>query len=381
MKKRRINLFGIFIIPIMIMSIIGILSMNNENNSRDRTNILIFGIDGLETSNGKGTRADSIMLFSVDHNGGHPVLISIPRDTRVIIPGRKSLDKINHAHAYGETELLIDTVEELFKMPIHYYTKISYKAVEELVDTLGGIELNVPIDMKYKDPYANPPLVIDINKGTQTLKGTEALHFLRFRSGYPNQDLGRIAAQQQFVNALVEEIISPTNLLRAPTIAKTFLNNVDTNISKGNILYLAYKGFISKPNELLRVTIPGSSKMIHGISYYIVEDEDIANVKKQYLNPSKALATNIKIEVLNGCGVNGVAARVAEKLEDHSIAVSEIGNYEVNNLQQSFIEYESKHKKDAKKISKLLSIKKLIEREDEASTSNITIIIGRDLEF
>ncbi|AOY76871.1 LCP family protein [Clostridium formicaceticum] len=371
--KRRKRPMG-FILVIVIALAVGAFFINSSRSSH-RTNILVFGVDALESQKSQATRADTIMLFSTD--GKNPVLISIPRDTRVNISGRRSPEKINHAHAYGGAELLVNTVEEFLDIPIHYYARINYKAVEELVEALGGITVDVPIDMKYSDPYDDPPLYIDIKKGPQTLKGKDALHFLRFRSGYANQDLGRIEAQQRFVHALMDKVMSPMIIFKVPTLTKTFYNNVDTDIPKAKIFSLGVQSLRAKIDEITKLTLPGTPAMVNGTSYYIVKEQDILTIKENYLTTQSKLDS--VIEVLNGCGVSGVAATFAKKLEDEKISVASIGNYDANDVVESFIIYRIGHKKEAKKLSKTLGIKKLIEAEKEIETVDIRIIIGKDL--
>ncbi|SNS34764.1 transcriptional attenuator, LytR family [Anaerovirgula multivorans] len=378
MKKQRKKIAGTLIISFFMIAIIGFFTISSGNiyATNGRINILIFGVDAQDSSNTKGTRADSIMLLSIDSSAKNPVLISIPRDTRVAIDGRKSQEKVNHAHAYGGVELLTNTVEDFLGIPIDYYAKINYKAVEEIVDALGGITLEVPVDMKYKDPYADPPLEIDISKGLQTLDGGQALQFLRFRSGYANQDLGRVEAQQQFANVLIKEAMSPLTVFKAPTLTKIFYRNVDTNIPKTKMIYLGLKNFIGRSNELTKMTLPGRPAMINGVSYYVVDDSDIQQLKENYLTNKTKSVNASRVEVLNGCGISGTAARFAEKLEESKISVESINNYESNNIIESFIEYNPKYKKDAKKIGKILGIKNLIEATNEV---DVKVIIGKDL--
>ncbi|AKL95113.1 transcriptional attenuator, LytR family [Clostridium aceticum] len=372
-KKRPVG----FILVLVVVVVAGIFFINNK--SSHRINILVLGVDALNLQKSQATRADTIMLLSTEGDGSNPVLISIPRDTRVNIPGRRSPEKINHAHAYGGVELLTNTVEGFLDIPIHYYVRVNYKAVEELVEALGGVTVDVPIDMKYSDPYDDPPLHIDIKKGQQVLGGKDALHFLRFRSGYANQDLGRIQAQQKFVHALMDKMMSPMTIFKVPTLTKTFYNNVDTNIPKNKMLSLGIKGLRAKFQEITKLTLPGSTAMVNGISYYIVKDQDIQTIKESHLTASSELKSNSVIEVLNGCGVSGVAAEFAKKLERESITVATIGNYETNDMSESFIEYHPKHKKEARKVGKALGIKKLIEVKEEMTTVDISVVVGKDL--
>lgn len=351
---------------------------NFFDGNNKRINILIFGVDAVDNETTSGKRSDSIMIFSMDSNGNNPSLISIPRDTRVPIEGRKSQEKINHAHAYGSTELLKSTIENFLDITIDYYARVNYQAVEQLVDTLGGLELDVPMDMKYDDPYDDPPLEIDIKKGLQTLDGRNTLHFLRFRKGYANQDLGRIEAQKQFAEAMINKIKSPTSIFKIPKLTKVFYDNVDTDIPKTKIFHIGIKNLFKGLDNIEKTTLPGKPATINGVSYYIANDEDIKQLRKNYLTVSSSLKNNYpKIAVLNACGVQGIAAKISEKLNNTDIIVDSIGNYKTANVQESFIEYHREHKKQAKKISKILGINKLIEIED--NDTDVIIIIGKDL--
>lgn len=397
-QRKKFRRWLYIIILLIIITDIFILKRNNVNlitnniqevwsinpfklfkNKGKRMNILIFGIDAMDGTKISGTRADSIMILSMDATGANPSLISIPRDTRVEIEGRKFQEKINHAHAYGGTDLLINTVENFLDISIDYYARVNYRVVEDLVDTLGGIELDIPMDMQYSDPYDEPPLYIDIKKGLQVLNGRDALHFLRFRSGYANQDLGRIEAQQQFANAMIDKVKSPIAILKAPKLTRIFYDNVDTNIPKTKIFYLGAKNILGSSKEITKLTLPGSSAMIRGVSYYTVKGEDIQDVRKNYLISSLSLNYHSKVEVLNGCGVQGIAARIGKELGDAEIIVDSIGNYETTSVEESFIKYSREHKKHAKKVSKILGIKKIIEMEENNEMVDITVIIGKDL--
>lgn len=381
MKKFKGQRIKYIIILILLISIVGYIYINNEylNSSSDRTNILLFGIDSEGLSSEKGTRSDTIMLLSLDPSVKEPILISIPRDTRVKIPGRNTQEKINHAHAYGGTELLVKTVEEFLNLQIDYYVKINYLAVEEIVNAIGGVSIDVPIDMRYEDPYADPPLNINIKQGLQTLNGREALHFLRFRSGYANQDLGRIQAQQQFISAMVNKILSPSSVLKLPKLMEIFYSYVETNIPKSKSLFLGIKGIRNQQKEISKITLPGKPMYIDGISYYVVSDEDLLNIKENYLMKDTEVQSNTKVIVLNGCGVSGIAAKFSDKLQEEKIPVASIDNYDKNNIVDSFIEYFPDKRKDARKISKILGIEQLIEVTDEKYQFDVKVVIGKDL--
>jgi len=395
-KQRRKTLPLIIIIAIILFlgSFINTyranpFNANNDNsgwgnplqllkNKKERINILVFGVDSASKEKSNNSRSDTIMLFTIDPNNENPTIISIPRDTGVEIPGRRNFDKINHAHAYGGPELLVKTVEQLLDININYYVRINYGAVIEVVDALGGVEIDVPMNMKYSDPYDSPPLYIDIKKGLQVLDGQQSVHFMRYRKGYANQDIGRIQAQQYFVNALVDKILSPTTILKVPQLVDILYKNIDTDISKSKMVSLGVIGSSIDTKKLNKVTLAGSPKTINGVSYYGVDEDDIRELRSTYLTDSEDVLSEAKVSVLNGCGVSGIAGIYADKVKEYGFDVYSIDNYEKSSVDTSFIEYGKAYKKEAERIKHELGINLLIEKyNDEA---NIRIIIGKDLD-
>ena len=346
-------------------------------DKNSRLNILVFGIDATSKEAAKNTRSDSIMLLSVDANGKNPVLISIPRDTRVEIPGRKNMDKINHSHSYGGPNLLVATVEKLFGIKVNHYVRINYRSVEQVVDALGGIEIDVPMDMKYNDPYDKPPLHINIKKGLQTLNGRDSVHFLRFRKGYANQDLGRIEAQQTFVKAVVDKLISPSTLIKIPQLIDIFHNNVDTNISKAKMLSYGTKALRIKSEDIIKLTLPGKPSTIGGVSYYVANQDELNSIKKEYLSNRSDVICNV--EVLNGIGVSGTANKFAKVLDAVDIKVTSKGNYEGGKVEKSYVEYIDGYKDQAQEVAALLKINKIIKVKTMREEIHISVVIGEDL--
>lgn len=351
--------------------------LQSLKNRNERINILVFGVDSLNNEKSNNSRSDSIMLVTIDPNKENPSIISIPRDTRVEIPGRKNFDKINHAHAYGGPELLVKTVEKLLDLDINYYVRINYNVVIDVVDALGGIEIDVPIDMRYRDPYATPPLNINIKKGLQVLDGEQSVHFMRFRKGYVNQDLGRIEAQQQFVKALIDKVLSPSTILKIPQLIDIAYSNIDTNMTKTNMVSLAVKGSTMDTQNLNKITLEGTPKTINGISYYVVTENSISDLKENYLNDDKDATYKAEVEVLNGCGISGIAGEYGSTVEEYGFKIYKVDNYEKSTVDISFIEYEKPYKNEAEIIQKKLGVDKLIEKN--IGEANIRIIVGKDL--
>ncbi len=239
-----------------------------EPQLQERVNILVMGVDFLhlsETEGQRGTRTDTIMLFSFDPKTETSFLLSIPRDSRVNVPGH-GLDKINHAHSYGGTDLAIQTISDLLDIPIHHYVKVDYNAVTQLVDAVGGVEVDIPQNMYYG------ALQINFKSGVQTLNGEQAVKYLRYRS-YKTGDLGRIDVQQGFVKLLMEKVLSPSMVSNVPTYINILEENVETNMSKKQMLELS-SAMLGKfdPSKMERVMLPGVPEYIGNVSYFLVDD-------------------------------------------------------------------------------------------------------------
>lgn len=247
-------------------------SKKNESDDKEIT-FLLMGIDTKDLSTNEHQRTDTMMLCRYDDTTGKLSVLSIPRDTRANIRGRKNKEKINHAHAYGGPELAVKTVRDLLGIDLEYYVRVDYKIVEEFVDIIGGVEVDVPMNMVYSDPTADPPLYINLKKGQQVLTGEQSLQFLRYRKGYADQDLGRINAQQQFVKSAIKQTMKPSNILKIPKLINTYFGNVDTNIPKSIVSKYALKAAKFDTENIEMATLPGKAKQINGLWYFIPDSE------------------------------------------------------------------------------------------------------------
>ncbi|MCZ4549406.1 MULTISPECIES: LCP family protein [Mycobacteriales] len=179
------------------------------------TNWLLVGSDSradlseeeraaLATGDSEGSRTDTIMLVHFG-SGGKPMIISIPRDLFVDIPGNGA-HKINAAFSIGGPELLVQTIETNTGVHIDHYAEIGFGGFDKLVDAVGGIEMC--LDAPINDPLAG----IDLQAGCQTLNGKEALGFVRTRA-FANADLDRVVNQRKFMAALMQKATSFSTIL------------------------------------------------------------------------------------------------------------------------------------------------------------------------
>ena len=243
----------------------------------DIMNILLLGLDPRD----QGKRSDTIMIMTINHRNGEISLFSIPRDMRVQIPGYGK-DKINHAYAYGGVSLAREAVEDFLDIKIDHYVTTDFDGFINIVDLLGGIELDVEKRMYYK----GIDVLIDLKPGLQHLDGEKALQFVRWRSD-GEADLGRVRRQQQFLKALLQEIIAFKNILKFPKLLPVIAENIKTDLELNQALLLANKLKSVDFEQINTFTLPGRSGKIDGISYVIPLEEEIRSLVDEYMKGSK----------------------------------------------------------------------------------------------
>lgn len=255
----------------------------------ERINVLMLGVDSLDGKNKDNTmRTDTMMLLSIDPKTKTGFILSIPRDTRVHVEGlAKKFNKINEVHAIGGVSYTIKSVKALLGIEINHFVKVDYQAVNKTVNDIGGVEVNVPMDMSYDDPYAKPPLHIDLKQGPQILDGDKAMQFLRFRHGYANQDLGRIESQQKFIQALMDKLLSPESIVHITDYIDTFSQYVQTDLEFSDMLKIASKAIEIKPYNIKKAVVPGKADYLYGISYFIADEEQIKTQIKELYDGEK----------------------------------------------------------------------------------------------
>lgn len=181
-------------------------------------------------------RTDTIMIFQFDPALGRLTALSIPRDTRIYINGRRP-EKINALNTIGGPLLLKKVLEDLLDIKIDRYVLVNTKSVEKAIDSIGGVEVDVPRDMKYSDKTDG--INIDLKKGKQILNGNQTVGFLRFRKT-ATADIGRIERQQLFLRALRKKLSEPTVLARGPVVMSKVMDCIKTDLSMIELLRLGY---------------------------------------------------------------------------------------------------------------------------------------------
>ncbi|MBQ3378532.1 MAG: LCP family protein [Clostridia bacterium] len=227
-------------------------------------NILVYGRDKVAMN------SDTIMVVNLDATSGKINILHVPRDT-VYLDDNNRQHKINYVYATKGREGLIAELQQLLGIHIDKYVSITTDAFREVVDTIGGVEVDVQQDMQYEDPYQD--LVIDIKAGRQVLNGEKAEGFVRFRSGYADADLGRIKAQKQFIAAFIKTMLKPSNIVNVSDIAQIAFDQIDTDLERGEFLYLALQCATIGLDDATFYTIPGEN---YGANFAMYRDEAAA---------------------------------------------------------------------------------------------------------
>ncbi len=237
-----------------------------------RVNILLLGVDDGETEvpSVDVKRSDTMIVASINPTDGTINLLSIPRDTKVTIPGHTGFDKITHAYAYGGAKLAVQTVENFLHIPVNYYITVNWQGFINVIDILGGVNLYVEQNMDYEDPYAN--LKIHLQKGYQHLDGDKAGQYVRFRHDELG-DIGRVQRQQRFLKALSSEMFQLGTVFKLPALLTTISEYVDSDMNLFTMVKLAnsVKGF--KEGNLRTEMLPGNFATIDGLSYWVHDKE------------------------------------------------------------------------------------------------------------
>lgn len=238
----------------------------------ERLNFLVFAHDG--------SRADTIMFASFDPDSKDLDIINIPRDTFWLVEGfteRADHKKINSVYGHkgekGGSKGLKQEISNMLKVPVHYYVKFDYDGATDIIDTIGGVEINVPFDMDYDDVWADPELHIQLKEGKQLLDGENSVDYLRWRQNNDDVksagDLPRIARMQEFFKAAVKKSIS----LKLPSVVSAGMKSVRTDIELGIALKYAQHAVDMNSSNISTYRLPGDAPQRSG--YYIGDPEAI----------------------------------------------------------------------------------------------------------
>lgn len=224
--------------------------------------VLVLGVDEREGDSG---RSDTMIVLTVNPETNSVKMLSIPRDTRTDIIGKNKVDKINHAYAFGGVKMSIDTVENLLDIPLDYYVKINMEGFKDIVDAVGGVEVNNDLDFSYEGDHF--PI------GKIKLNGTEALNFSRMRYEDPRGDFGRQYRQREIIQGVINEGASFATLTNYSTIFDALSKNIETNLTFSQMNDIQ-KNYRAAAKNVEQMEMKSQGKKIDGIYYGIVSNEE-----------------------------------------------------------------------------------------------------------
>ena len=283
----------------------GLTSEDKEKGSivspQNKVNIMVLGVD--ERGDDEG-RSDTLFVMTVDTNTKEIAMLSIPRDTRVKIPG-KSWDKINHAYAYGGHKLSKQAVEGLLGIKIDHHIMINIAGFKKIIDAVGGVTIDVEKRMYYNDPYDdNGGLVIDLRPGIQHMDGATAIQYVRYRD--EDGDIGRVERQQKFLKALMNEVASPSVIKKIPAIIREISSVLQSDMSTSEMLNLAKIFNEASKKGLKTDMVPGKPAYIDDVSFWLpdlmalrkhVADTLGVKIEDRYLTATQREATEYETSI------------------------------------------------------------------------------------
>lgn len=242
--------------------------------------VLLLGIDnGAYGREGEVGRSDSMLLVTVNPKQKKTTMISIPRDTYTEIIGYGTFDKINHAYAFGKEQFSINSVQNLFNIPIDYYVTVDMHGLMGLVDAVGGIDITPALTFTYEGESFTEGV-------TRHVDGEAALRYARMRYDDPEGDTGRQKRQQYVIQKIVEKLLTLSSISKFEEILKTLENSVKTDFTVEKLVSIA-----QTHKEALQHfetdTVAGQGEMINGIYYFVVPEEEkirISNVLRKSLD-------------------------------------------------------------------------------------------------
>lgn len=254
----------------------------------DNISVLFIGVDDSSDNVFSGTtRSDALILATFNEKEKSIKMVSIPRDSLVELVGRDRMDKIAHAHAFGDIEMTVATVEKLFNVPVDYYARLNFDAFISIIDAVDGVEIEVPFDIVEQDSHRKKNQ-IRIEQGLQTLTGEEALAYARTRKY--DGDVERGQRQQEILKAVIDKLLAFKSVTKYSDVMKSIGENLTTNMSFDEMLAFHDYAYEGSNIDIEMLTLKGKPARIEGLYYHVIDDENLEEVKsnlRQHLTLEK----------------------------------------------------------------------------------------------
>jgi polyisoprenyl-teichoic acid--peptidoglycan teichoic acid transferase len=355
---------------------------------QDRITVLCLGLDRNilisrdPKKNGMpyttGARSDVMMIASLDLKNKTVSILSIPRDTRVKLPGKRSYAKINQAHADGGIPYTRQAVEEFLGISVDHHVVIKQEAIEEVVKALGGVRLNVEKDMDYDDNWGQ--LHIHLKQGEQKLDGKQVVGYMRFRHDAEG-DFGRIRRQQQVIQALAGQVKSPTVLLKASKLIEAIHAQVRSDLTPEQQLALAHLFHKIDVSNLQTAQLPVADTVNDGKVSYVIPDESKKEAVVDWVINGNRDAMNrlIRVELKNASGDRELYQQVYKYLRHCGFEVWRSGRAVGDPAPATRVVQRSGMRGSGRRVLEALGLGGNVEKSEDRG-SDVTLYVGRDLQ-
>ena len=315
----------------------------------DDLTFLVIGSDsraGLDDLTNFGTaggaRGDVIMLVRFDSSTSAAQILSVPRDLYVDIAGHGQ-NRINAAYAFGGPSLMVETIRENLGVEVNHYVELDFVGFESLVDELGGIEFWFPY------PARDLKSGLDVDAGTQTLDGNTALAYARSRKYQELQngtwvsvsadDIGRTKRQQEVVRAIVAELKRPGSITEAGDIAAAMAEHmtIDSTLALSSVANLAWTFKWILTGTMEGATLPTHGATIDGRSVLVADEPEASAMLANFRSGIPFSSQPVRVQVLNGNGIDGSAGKMARMLESKGFVIGSIGDANASNYAQTIV--------------------------------------------
>lgn len=329
----------------------------------------------------KGARSDVMMIASLDLVNQTVSILSVPRDTRVQLPGKRSYAKINQAHADGGIPYTKEAVEEFLGISIDHHVVIKQEAIQKLVDALGGISVDVPMDMDYDDNWGQ--LHIHLKEGKdQHLNGEQIVGFMRYRHGDPQGDLGRIKRQQQVIQVLSQQAKNPATLLKATALIDAIQKYVQTDLTPEQQLALASLFHKVETANIQTASLPTEgTDTIDGVNYVIPDDYGKEAAVDWIIRGNRdAMNRLIRVELKNTSGDRELYGKVYDCLRHYGFDVVRAGRVSGDPKPSTRAVQLSNMKGAARRVLEVLGIRSDVTKEEgDPWGPDVTLYVGQDM--
>lgn len=310
--KKQILLY--FVVAILVIVLAGVgyfyvastggIDLNRGTGAGEEINLTVQNYDGYTRkdkyytflvvgTDASGLNTDTILVSSFDTVNNKVNILQVPRDSMLDVD--RNNRKVNASFAIGQEAQLEKDLENLIGIPIDRYVVVSIQAFRDIVDAVGGVEVNVPQAMQYEDPYQD--LVIDLQPGVQTLNGAQAEGFVRYRSGYADADIGRLKAQKAFISAFMKKVFSLEGVLKIPELIESISKNLKTNLNTNEMIFLSTKALSLSSEDIRFFTLTGENYR-DGAAYYALYKDETMQIINNYFNPFTEDLTADKFHII-----------------------------------------------------------------------------------